>query len=92
MSVPLSRALSKLGVLSRSQAVDAVRSGRVRVNGRVYPVVVNREQDEAVLDQAWAVRVKKLQVYGEPPCNPVPPPDAKRPESWGSFHLRSAVD
>ena len=66
--------------------------GRLRVDGRVYPVVLNREQDEAVLDRAWAVRVKKLQVYGEPPYNPAPPPDAPRPESWWSFHLRSAVD
>jgi 23S rRNA pseudouridine2605 synthase len=33
--VPLNRALSKLGVLSRAQAANAIRSGRVRVNGRV---------------------------------------------------------
>jgi 23S rRNA pseudouridine2605 synthase len=33
--VPLSRALSKLGVLSRKQAVDAIRAGRVSVDGRV---------------------------------------------------------
>jgi 23S rRNA pseudouridine2605 synthase len=33
--VPLSRALSKLGVLSRSQAVEAVRAGRVSVDGQV---------------------------------------------------------
>jgi len=33
--VPLSRALSKLGVLSRSQAIAAIRDGRVRVGGRV---------------------------------------------------------
>jgi 23S rRNA pseudouridine2605 synthase len=33
--VALSRALSKLGILSRSQAARAVRAGRVRVNGRV---------------------------------------------------------
>jgi hypothetical protein len=66
--------------------------GRVRLNGRVYPVVLNRVQDEAVLDRAWAARVKKLQVHGEPPYNPAPPPDAKRPESWWSFQLRSAAD
>jgi hypothetical protein len=66
--------------------------GRLRLNGRVYPVVLNRVQDEAVLDRAWAARVKKLQVHGEPPYNPAPPPDAKRPESWWSFQLRSAVD
>jgi 23S rRNA pseudouridine2605 synthase len=33
--VPLGRALSKLGVLSRSQAMAAVLAGRVSVNGRV---------------------------------------------------------
>src|SRR2546426_5360401 len=33
--VPLGRALSKLGVLSRLQAALAIRAGRVRVNGRI---------------------------------------------------------
>src|SRR5437899_5439759 len=33
--VPLGRALSKLGLLSRSQAAIAIRAGRVRVNGRI---------------------------------------------------------
>ena len=34
-TVSLSRALSKLGLLSRAQAVEAIRAGRVRVNGSV---------------------------------------------------------
>lgn len=33
--VPLNRALSKLGILSRSEATDAIRDGRVRVNDRI---------------------------------------------------------
>jgi 23S rRNA pseudouridine2605 synthase len=33
--VPLNRALSKLGILSRAQATAAIRAGRVRVEGRV---------------------------------------------------------
>ena len=33
--VPLSRALSKLGIMSRTQAVLAIRDGRVSVDGRV---------------------------------------------------------
>jgi 23S rRNA pseudouridine2605 synthase len=33
--VPLNRALSKLGILSRTRATDAIRDGRIRVNGRV---------------------------------------------------------
>ena len=33
--VPLNRALSKLGILSRAQATEAIRAGRVSVDGRV---------------------------------------------------------
>jgi len=47
VTVPLNRALSKLGLLSRAQATAAVREGRVRVNGRLvrdpaHPVVPER--------------------------------------------------
>jgi 23S rRNA pseudouridine2605 synthase len=35
MTVPLGRALSKLGILSRAQAAQAIRNGRVTVAGRV---------------------------------------------------------
>jgi hypothetical protein len=75
-----------------SSHVGANERGRLRLNGRVYPVVFNRVQDDAVLDRAWAARVKKLQVQGGGPYNPVPPPDAKRPPTWWSFQLRSAVE
>jgi 23S rRNA pseudouridine2605 synthase len=34
-TVPLNRALSKLGILSRAQATEAIRAGRVTVGGRV---------------------------------------------------------
>ena len=34
-SVALNRILSKLGILSRTQATEAIRAGRVRVDGRV---------------------------------------------------------
>jgi len=33
--VPLNRALSKLGILSRARATEAIRAGRVRVDGRI---------------------------------------------------------
>jgi 23S rRNA pseudouridine2605 synthase len=33
--VALNRALSKLGILSRAQATEAIRAGRIRVDGRV---------------------------------------------------------
>jgi hypothetical protein len=70
--------------------VEENAQGRLRVNGRVYRIVFNKVTDPAELDRAWAARVKKLQVYGEEPYNPTPPPDAKRPRNWGSFRLRSA--
>jgi len=35
MKVPLNRALSKLGILSRTRATEAIRAGRVRVDGRI---------------------------------------------------------
>ena len=59
--------------------------GRLRLNGRVYPVVFTKVTDQAELDRAWAARVKKLQVYGEEPYNPTPPPDAKRPPDFVGF-------
>lgn len=72
--------------------VEDNERGRLRVNGKVYRVVFSKVADPAELDRAWAARVKKLQVYGEEPYNPTPPPDAKRPKNWGTFHLRSATD
>ena len=51
--VPINRALSKLGILSRSQATDAIRSGRVRVNGRIVrdpSVLVEPERARIVVD------------------------------------------
>jgi hypothetical protein len=72
--------------------VEENEHGRLRLNGRVYPVVFSRVTDPAELDKAWAARVKKLQVYGEAPYNPTPPPDAKRPKNWSTFRLRSATD
>ncbi len=45
--VPLNRALSKLGILSRARAAEAIRAGRVSVDGRtvrepLFPVVPER--------------------------------------------------
>jgi len=57
--VPLGRALSKLGVLSRSQAVAAVRAGRVRVDGRLETdpgALVRPERARLAVDGALASR------------------------------------
>jgi 23S rRNA pseudouridine2605 synthase len=53
--VPLNRALSKLGILSRVQATAAIRAGRVRVGGRIVddPThLVIPERARIVLDAA----------------------------------------
>ncbi|MFL6245509.1 MAG: S4 domain-containing protein, partial [Thermoanaerobaculia bacterium] len=52
MRVPLNRALSKLGILSRAQATEAIRAGRVRVGGRVV-----REPMTAVVPERLAVTI-----------------------------------
>src|SRR5262245_32649159 len=61
-TVPLNRALSKLGILSRSQATDAIRGGRVRVDGGVvrepsFHVVPERARIQidgtAATKQSW---------------------------------------
>ncbi len=65
-------------------------SGVMRLNGTVYPVVVNRETNPAAMDRAWAARVSKLQTHGGAAANPVPPEDAQRPESWWTFRIVSS--
>jgi len=51
MPVPLNRALSKLGILSRARATEAILAGRVRVNGKTVtdpaaPVIPERVRIE----------------------------------------------
>ena len=64
-------------------------SGRLRLNGVVYPVKVNRVTDQSILDQSWDARVGKLQNFGTDPNNPAPPPDAQRPDHWWTFRVES---
>ena len=67
--------------------------GRVRLDGVVYSVVLNRETDPATLDRAWAARLQKLQnprVHERQPGDGDPPPlDVPRPDSWWSFRVVS---
>jgi 23S rRNA pseudouridine2605 synthase len=59
--VPLNRALSKLGILSRAQATEAIRAGRVRVGGRIVddPMhLVVPERVRIALDEAPQVRAR----------------------------------
>lgn len=64
--------------------------GRLRLNGKIYPVLFNRVMDPGELDQAWAARVTKLQIHAGP-LNPAPAPDAPRAERWWSFNLVTAI-
>ena len=66
---------------------------RLRLNGIIYPVVLNRVTDPLTLDRAWAARVRKLQnprVQERQPGGGGTTPDAGRPDSWWSFRVRSA--
>ena len=75
--------------------VDPDERARLRLDGVVYPVLLNRVTDPATLDEAWSARVRKLQrpeVIAVQPGGVGPPPDAQRPDHWWSFHVRSASD
>lgn len=63
--------------------------GRLRLNGVVYPVKVNRVTDQALMDQSWTARVTKLQNFRDDPYNPTPDVDAVRPDHWWTFRVES---
>lgn len=69
--------------------VEKDEKSRLRIDGKVYPVTLNRVMEESRLDRAWRARVLKLQTFGEPPYNPAPATDAQRPERWWSFAVTS---
>lgn len=62
----------------------------IRLDGIVHPVTLNRVTDPAILDTAWRARVTKLQTFGGAPVNPIPDPNATRPDHWWSFHVQSS--
>ncbi|MDH3206430.1 MAG: hypothetical protein OEO79_07455 [Gemmatimonadota bacterium] len=75
--------------------VEADEPGRLRLDGNVYPVVLNRVADPATLNAAWAARIQKLQDPAvqarQPGGGGTPPPlDSERPDSWWTFQVRSA--
>ena len=65
----------------------------MRLDGVVYPVVLNRETNPAILDRAWAARLQKLQnprvLERQPGNGDSPPLDVPRPDSWWSFRVVS---
>ncbi len=75
--------------------VQTDHQGRLRLDGTLYPVVLNRVTDPAILDKAWTARIRKLQKPEvqrvQPGGGGAPPPlDAARPDTWWTFHVRSA--
>jgi hypothetical protein len=58
-------------------------SGRIRVEGQVYPVQLRRVEDAAELDRAWAARAEKLRGFGRTVSD-------ARPDHWWTFNLSSA--
>jgi hypothetical protein len=68
--------------------------GRLRLDGVVYPVVLNRVTDPATMDAAWQARILKLQQPEvqalQPPGSTTPPLDAERPGHWWTFRVESA--
>lgn len=70
--------------------VDSDEPARMRMNGKVYPVVLNRVTTPSAMDAAWKARVGKLQSFGNAPYNPTPKPAAPRPEHWWTFQVNSA--
>ena len=74
--------------------VQTDHSGRLRLDGVVYPVFLNREMDQLRLDRVWSARMRKLQnpaVQAQQPGGGGTPPalDTPRPDTWWSFHVTS---
>jgi hypothetical protein len=74
--------------------VGSDEPARLRLDGVVYRVVLNRVSETATLDKSWSARIQKLQkpeVLAMQPGGRGPAPDAQRPDSWWTFHVQSAV-
>ena len=56
----------------------ATAEGRIRIGEHIYPVLLSRVEDPALLDQIWRARANKLGAEPSP-----------RPSGWWSFELRS---
>ena len=70
-NVSLARALSKLGVASRSQARELIRSGRVTVNGRALTnpeVRVHPERESIAVDGKTVARGRRLYIMMHKPA------------------------
>lgn len=67
-------------------------TGRLRLNGRVYPVTINRVTDPAEADRSWEARLIKLEnstVLGSGTPVGTPRPSD---EEWWTFRVASRID
>lgn len=69
--------------------VDTNEPARLRLDGVVYPVVLNRVTDSAEMDRAWRARDMKLNTMVENPVG-APQPGAPRDPRWWTFRVDSA--
>jgi hypothetical protein len=65
-----------------STAAISNSAGRIRIDGKVYPVTLTRVEEGGLLDVAWQARANKLG-RGR---------DTKRPDHWWSFQITSRSD
>ena len=70
--------------------VEEDEYGVLRLNGVIYPVILNRETDAAAINRSWTARVTKLQIHGGGQYNPAPAADAERPDHWWTFRIVSS--
>ncbi len=69
--------------------VETDSPGRLRLDGVVYPVKLNRVTDPALMDLSWRARLGKLRNFADDPYNPRPDTDARRPDHWWTFRVES---
>jgi hypothetical protein len=62
---------------------------RMRLDGIVYPVVLNRVTDSAEMDKAWQARDTKLNSLPNPVGAPTP--GAPRADRWWTFRVESST-
>ena len=64
--------------------VETDEPARLRLDGVVYPVKLNRITDAAAMDLSWQARITKLRSIGSNM-----PADAPRPYRWWTFRVES---
>lgn len=88
MSTPEGRlylSCSVCGTKYWAARVGANESARIRLDGVVYPVNLNRVIDESEMDQAWRARDLKLNTIENPVGAPTP--GAPRDPLWWTFRV-----